>query len=148
MNRNDSVQYSFRLNLRNPDHLLVHETLLDLDVEIHRSKSAFIAETLVERIKDVGKENLTAAGREAARAMDGSVTRRELEEELKKLEGRVTQSVSTQLVGMLLSAIATTRGMPDRVAEEAREDAFAAEADRKGADEALRELSGVWSEDE
>jgi len=56
MNRNDSVQYSFRLNLRNPDHLLVHETLLDLDMEIHKSRSAFIAETLVGRIKDAGKD--------------------------------------------------------------------------------------------
>lgn len=148
MNRNDSVQHSFRLNLRNPDHLLVHETLLDLDVEIHRSKSAFITEALVMKIKGEGKDNLTNAGRETARTIDGNVTRRELEEELKKLEGRVTRSVSTQLVGMLLSAIATSRGMPDRGSEEAREDAFAAEADRKGADEALRELSGIWSEEE
>ena len=147
MNRNDSVQYSFRLNLRNPDHLLVHETLLDLDVEIHKSRSAFIAETLVGRIKDAGKENLTVAGREDMKNGNGNVTRIELEEELQRLEGKVTQSVSAQLMGLLLSAIATSRGMPSLSMPDGRDEGIMAESDRKGAEEALRELSGVWSDD-
>ena len=147
MNRNDGVQYSFRLNLRNPDHLLVHETLHDLDLEIHKSRSAFIAETLVGRIKGAGKENHTAAGREEAARVDGCVTRAELEEELQRLEGKVMQSVSTQLTGMLLSAIAMSRATPLFSAPNIRDEGIAAEADKKGAEEALRELSGVWLDD-
>ena len=80
MNRNDSVQYGFRLNLKNPDHLLVHKTLMDLDLEIHKSRSMFIIDALVNTIKGIRPENLTRTARKAYDSRLEYVTRGEIED--------------------------------------------------------------------
>lgn len=51
MGRVDSAQHTFRVNLNNPKHLLVHQTLMELNLDIHKSRANFIIECLYSVIK-------------------------------------------------------------------------------------------------
>ena len=122
MNRNDSVQYGFRLNLKNPDHLLVHETLMDLDLEIHKSRSMFINDCLVNAIKGIRPEYLTKSGRTAFESRLEYVTRGELEDMKLVLEKDVTREVSKDVISVLIAALSNGNGFKDQNSIEKQED--------------------------
>lgn len=42
-----SKQYSFHLNLNNPDHLKIYRTLEDLNTDIHKSVSNFVIKAVI-----------------------------------------------------------------------------------------------------
>lgn len=44
-----SKQYSFHLNLNNPDHLKIYRTLEDLNTDIHKSVSNFVIMTSIRK---------------------------------------------------------------------------------------------------
>lgn len=50
MARVDTIQHTFRVNLNNPKHLLVHQTLVNLNLDIHKSRANFIIECLYKII--------------------------------------------------------------------------------------------------
>lgn len=47
-----SKQYSFHLNLNNPDHLKIYRTLEDLNTDIHKSVSNFVIKALIQYINN------------------------------------------------------------------------------------------------
>jgi len=146
MNRNDSVQYGFRLNLKNPDHLLVHETLMDLDLDIHKSKSMFIIDCLVNAIKGIRPEQLTKTARVAYDSRLEYVTRGEIEDMKLVLEKDETREVSKDVISVLISALSGGKGMIQAVSKDAA-GSEVSEKDRKDTEAALKELSGMWSDE-
>ena len=83
MPRSDYLQYNFRLNLNNPDHLRVYRTLTDLNRDIHKSKSSFIVTALLRYIDGASMDELTNEG---AKQKKDIITR----EEYEQLVSRVT----------------------------------------------------------
>ena len=81
-----SKQYSFHLNLNNPDHLKIYRTLEDLNTDIHKSVSNFVIKAIIQYINGE-KENL-----------EGYVTRQELAEANLLLKAEVMKEVA-QLFG-------------------------------------------------
>ena len=100
MDRNDTVQYCFRLNLRNPDHLLVHRTLMNLDLELYKSKSTFVIDALVKYIKGVTPEMLVGDFRDK-----DYVTRTELEKMKEEMTKNITESVTRNMYSILVTAL-------------------------------------------
>ena len=146
MNRNDSVQYGFRLNLKNPDHLLVHKTLMDLDLEIHKSRSMFIIDALVNTIKGIRPENLTRTARKAYDSRLEYVTRGEIEDMKLVLEKDVTREVSKDVISVLIAALAKGNTGSVSGATDNADEKTVSDQDRKETQAALTELSGMWSD--
>lgn len=80
MSKEDGNQHSFRLNLNNPNHLLIHKTLNDLNKDIHKSKSNFIINALLKYINGYSEEELTNSAAEQRAKKEGYVTRKEIED--------------------------------------------------------------------
>lgn len=57
-----SKQYSFHLNLNNPDHLKIYRTLEDLNTDIHKSVSNFVIKAVIQYINDASRASLTKSG--------------------------------------------------------------------------------------
>ena len=74
-----SKQYSFHLNLDNPDHLKVYRTLEDLNTDIHKSISNFVVKAVVQYINGASRASLTVKGKNEKENLEGYVTRHELE---------------------------------------------------------------------
>ena len=151
MSKDDSVQYCFRLNLKNPDHLLVHETLMDLNLDIHKSKSLFIIESIIKNIKGTrSPDQLTKSGKTLYDARLEYVTRGEIDEMKLVLEKDITREVSKDIMSVLLSAL-SSGNIKFPAAEDTSNGAVGSqgisEKDRKETEAALSELSGMWSDD-
>lgn len=150
MNRNDGVQYSFRLNLKNPDHLLVHETLMDLDLDIHKSKSMFIIDSIVKNIKGLRPDQLTKSAKSLYDYRMEYVTRGELDDMKLVLEKDVTRDVSKDLLSVLITALSGMKGQisVEPSSEDDGEQQSISEKDRMETEAALSELSDMWSDDD
>ena len=94
---NDNIQYSFRLNLNNPTHMLIHRTLENLDPELYKSKSNFIFDALEKYIKGITPEVLIGE-----RECQDYVTREELEE----LKESITQEAVKEVLKNMFSMFA------------------------------------------
>ena len=150
MDRNNTIQYCFRLNLKNPDHLLIHETLMDLNLDIHKSKSLFIVESLLNTIKGCRRpDQLTKSGKSVYDSRQEYVTRGEIDEMKLVLEKDITREVSRDLMSVLLSALSSGNIKLPKAAEDKSNgsDQVISDKDRKETEAALSELSGMWSDD-
>ena len=58
-----SKQYSFHLNLNNPDHLKIYRTLEDLNTDIHKSVSNFVIKAIIQYINGASKPSLTKSAK-------------------------------------------------------------------------------------
>lgn len=74
--KESSGLHGFRLNLSNPDHMLIHRTLSNLDPNLYKSKNTFIIDALEKYIKGITPEVLIGSATEEK----DYVTRAELEE--------------------------------------------------------------------
>ncbi len=111
-----SRQHSFRLSLDNPKHMEVHRTLMDLNRDIYRSRSSFIADALYDKIHGAESERLTNAGKREYEQRNGAVTRNEIDIIKKEIENHVLK----EMTSFMLSAIAIINrssgaAEPDRV---------------------------------
>lgn len=89
-----SKQYSFHLNLDNPDHLKVYRTLEDLNTDIHKSISNFVGKALVQYINGASKASLTINGKEEKDNLEGFVTRQELGEVKLQIKAEIMKEVA------------------------------------------------------
>ncbi|MBQ5560611.1 MAG: hypothetical protein IIT46_12700 [Lachnospiraceae bacterium] len=89
-----SKQYSFHLNLDNPDHLKVYRTLEDLNTDIHKSISNLVGKALVQYINGASKASLTINGKEEKDNLEGFVTRQELGEVKLQIKAEIMKEVA------------------------------------------------------
>ena len=103
---NNIIQYSFRLNLNYPEHLMIHKALMNLDDNVYRSKSTFIIDALDKYVKGISPEVLI----EALSDRD-YITRAEFEELQNQMKEQiistVTKSVTREVTKNMSSVFAT-----------------------------------------
>ena len=91
----DSVLYSFRLNINNPEHLELHKFLRDLDPGEYKSRSNYIIEALRKQIFKV-KDDVEMQG--------GYVTKAYVESIKKELSDEIEDVIKRELFNMVLAA--------------------------------------------
>lgn len=101
MAKDDNVQYNFRLNLNNPNHLKLYRVLSDLNTDIHKSKTSFIISALLYYIGVKSDVELTNTGAKELAERKGFATREELDE----LEKRITINVMKEVGAMMSKAV-------------------------------------------
>jgi len=150
MNRNDTVQYGFRLNLKNPNHLLVHNALMNLDPEVYKSKSMFITDCLIGCLGGTGRDPVGSGRKEERVPAEEYVTRREMEELKENLERDLSRKVLMELMTVLIGALsgqgARSFRMPDNAMYQDGESEALGE-NQKEAEKTLRDLSDMWSDE-
>ena len=106
MARVDTIQHTFRVNLNNPKHLLVHQTLVNLNLDIHKSRANFIIECLYKIIQGTEIQELTNIADEDREKL---VTKREvmkMNDELKvEIEKEVMEKVTNMLFGAMVGNV-------------------------------------------
>lgn len=111
---NNIIQYSFRLNLNYPEHLMIHKALMNLDDNLYRSKSTFIIDALDKYVKGISPEVLI----EALSDRD-YITRAEFEELQNKMKEQiistVTKSVTREVTKNMSSVFAAAFTTDDSV---------------------------------
>ena len=100
MSGENTIQYSFRLNLKNPDHLLIHQTLMNLNTEVYGSKSMYMIDCILKDIKGHGQDlNDIKAGK------SWYVTREELTGMTEMIEADLKHELTDYFMKMFLSVL-------------------------------------------
>lgn len=138
-NKDDEMQYLVRLNLANPEHVAIHQTLRNLNPDIYKSMNQFIIEALVSFINHSSSTELLSDEARRKKMGDEFVTRKELEE----MENRVKEEVTKDMLSFLLSSMSKPTVVvaePQKI--EQREEVHTKPVDE---DETLAELAELWT---
>lgn len=140
-NKDDVAHYSMRLNLTNPDHLLIHQTMQKLNKEVYKSQNNFITESVLRNIQNYTKEELMSDEAIEKARENGYVTRKDLDSMEKVVSEKVMKEVVTllcsSLVGRNSGAISPTLVQKAEVS--------VVEKPNVDTDETLSNLSDMWS---
>ena len=108
MARVDTIQHTFRVNLNNPKHLLVHQTLVNLNLDIHKSRANFIIECLYKIIQGTEIQELTNIADEDREKL---VTKREVMKMNDELKDTIEKEVMEKVTSMLFGAMVGNVGV-------------------------------------
>lgn len=140
-NKDDVAHYSMRLNLTNPEHLLIHQTMQKLNKEVYKSQNNFIIESVLRNIQNYTKEELMSDEAIEKARENGYVTRKDLD----SMEKVVSEKVMKEVVTLLCSSLAgrNAGAISPTLAQKA--EVSVVEKSNVETDETLSNLSDMWS---
>lgn len=140
-NKDDVIQYTFRLNLTNVDHLEVHQTLQNLNKGVHKSQNSFIIDSILRNIRNYTRDELLSDAALEQRQNEGFIKKRDLDE----MEQRVTEKVMKEVVTLLCSSLVGRSALPAILKTAEKAECIAENEVSVEDDETLSSLSNVWS---
>lgn len=117
MGKEDVFQHNFRLNLNNPMDLRIHQQLLNINLDVYKSKNNYMVRKLYQGIFGEG-DGLEEIKEEAGKA-DTLISREELED----MEKRITEKVMNKVMKTLFDMVCD-RGvkLPEPSGDDTEED--------------------------
>lgn len=100
-NRYEGKQYSFRLNLDNPEHLKIYRVLEDLNLDIYKSKASFMIKAIAKYIDGYTEEELMIHAQKKKEIDESYVRKKDIED----LEARITANVIKEVAQMLSNSV-------------------------------------------
>ena len=140
-NKDDVIQYTFRLNLTKEDHLEVHQTLQSLNKGVHKSQNNFIIASVLRNIRNYTRDELLSDAAREQKHNEGFISKKDLVD----LEQRVTDKVMKEVVTLLCSSLVGRTASPTILHTADREDRVTENEVCAEDDEVLSSLSNVWS---
>lgn len=140
-NKDDVIQYTFRLNLTKEDHLEVHQTLQSLNKGVHKSQNNFIIASVLRNIRNYTRDELLSDAAREQKNKEGFVSKKDLED----IEQRVADKVMKEVVTLLCSSLVGRTASPTILHTADREDRVTENEVCAEDDEVLSSLSNVWS---
>lgn len=104
MAKDDVMQHIFRLNLENPIELRLHQQLLDVNLDVYKSKNKYIIKKLSAGI--FGEADDLEFSEKNKQQEKNSIS----PEELHAMEQRITQNVLTEVLRTLLNMVVQPAG--------------------------------------
>lgn len=139
-NKDDVIQYTFRLNLTKEDHLEVHQTLQSLNKGVHKSQNNFIIDSVLRNICNYTRDELLSDAAREQKHNEGFISKKDLED----IEQRVTDKVMKEVVTLLCSSLVGRTASSTILHTADREDRVTENVCAED-DEVLSSLSNVWS---
>lgn len=140
-NKDDVIQYTFRLNLTKEDHLEVHQTLQSLNKGVYKSQNNFIIASVLRNIRNYTRDELLSDAAREQKYNEGFISKKDLVD----LEQRVTDKVMKEVITLLCSSLVGRTASPKILHTADREDRATENEVCAEDDEVLSSLSNVWS---
>ncbi len=99
------VQHNLRLSIYNPEHMMIHETLKNLNLDIHKSINSFIIEALVHYIKGIEPEHITNSAKNGDADRQEYLTKKEFDDAVPSIINAVTARVNKELLSTLFTTM-------------------------------------------
>ena len=142
MSRDDSILYSFRLNINNPEHLKLHKILRDLDTSIYKSKSNFIIEILKNYLLYGENSNLFCYDEVAEQG--GYVTKEYVDNLKASIREELEVEIKQELFNMVITAM-TGVGRAGKIDYANPDDKSKLSKTNDETDKLMKELNNMWS---
>ena len=135
---NNSILYSFRLNISNPRQLALHKILRDLDTKIYKSKSNYIIDILSRVLLD-GEESFE----ESIERQGGYVTKEYVDGIEEKIRKDLDEELNQKLFNMVISATAGVRAVSVPESEKTKQSKDNDESEEE--QKLLSDLNSRWT---
>lgn len=139
-NKYDLIQYTVRLNLNYPEHLKVHKILQNLNRDVHKSKNAFIVESIIRNSNNYSDEEMMTQAAVEKKRREEFITR----EEFKIMKEQMRTEILQEMTSLLISSL--VKGNDNVLINNSNVEMKQPEADKEEEiDETLKELSASWA---
>ena len=132
----DGFYHTLRLSRRNPNHIRMHQILVDLDKSVYKSQNQFIVDAVVFYINALEEDVITNSGKQ--KRQESFATKEELQEVKESLRAEMITEVNKQI----LSVIGTFTGnliKGTNINDTSKNDGF-------NADDTVMGLAEMWGE--
>ena len=132
----DGFYHTLRLNRRNPNHIRMHQILVDLDKSVYKSQNQFIVDAVEFYINALEEDVITNSGKQ--KRQESFATKEELQEVKESLRAEMITEVNKQI----LSVIGTFTGnliKGTNINDTSKNDGF-------NADDTVMGLAEMWGE--
>ena len=100
----DGFYHTLRLSRRNPNHIRMHQILVDLDKSVYKSQNQFIVDAVEFYINALEEDVITNSGKQ--KRQESFATKEELQEVKESMRAEMITEVNKQI----LSVIETYKG--------------------------------------
>lgn len=132
----DGFYHTLRLSRRNPNHIRIHQILVDLDKSVYKSQNQFIVDAVEFYINALEEDVITNSGKQ--KRQESFATKEELQEVKESMRAEMITEVNKQI----LSVIGTFTGniiKGTNINDTSKNDGF-------NADDTVMELAEMWGE--
>ena len=132
----DGFYHTLRLRRRNPNHIRMHQILVDLDKSVYKSQNQFIVDAVEFYINALEEDVITNSGKQ--KRQESFATKEELQEVKESLRAEMITEVNKQI----LSVIGTFTGnliKGTNINDTSKNDGF-------NADDTVMGLAEMWGE--
>lgn len=141
--KDNGIYHHLRLSANNPEHMKVHNALMDLNKEIYKSKNQFIFEALLFYIDALEKNPMIRKGNLKIPDSDMLITKSEMDAAVVSLRNDLTKYVNKEVLTTIISVMGKNMGMSMVLAENTNKGKN--ENNKPNVDERLIELASKWS---
>ena len=132
----DGFYHKLRLSRRNPNHIRMHQILVDLDKSVYKSQNQFIVDAVEFYINALEEDVITNSGKQ--KRQENFATKEELQEVKESIRAEMITEVNKQI----LSVIGTFTGnliKGTNINDTSKNDGF-------NADDTVMGLAEMWGE--
>lgn len=132
----DGFYHTLRLSRRNPNHIRMHQILIDLDKSVYKSQNQFIVDAVEFYINALEEDVITNSGKQ--KRQENFATKEELQEVKESMRAEMITEVNKQI----LSVIGTFTGnliKGTNINDTSKNDGF-------NADDTVMGLAEMWGE--
>lgn len=144
MKRKDNgIYHHLRLSMNNPEHMKIHNILMDLNKDIYKSKNQFIIEALLFYIAELEEHPLTSSRQQKENEKDKLITKGEIDDIATAMKNELVQYINKEVLITIIKALGNNLGSSRAVVT--GNDYCTNDNHEEQVDERLIELASSWS---
>lgn len=141
--KDKGIYHHLRLSMNNPEHMKIHNILMDLNKDIYKSQNQFIVEALLFYIAELEEHPLTSSRRQKENERDKLITKGEIDDIATAMKNELLQYINKEVLVTIISALGNNLG--DNRAVVLNNDDNQNDSHEEQVDERLIELASSWS---
>lgn len=141
--KDNGIYHHLRLSRNNPEHMKIHDVLMDLNQDIYKSKNQFIVEALLFYISELENNPLTNSRQRKEKEKEKPITREDLNDTVVALKNDLVQYINKEVLATIISVLGNNLSAGRMIVSESENN----QKDNNGEtiDERLIELASSWS---
>lgn len=141
--KDNGIYHHLRLSMNNPEHMKIHNVLMDLNKDIYKSKNQFIVEALIFYIAELEENPLTRSRQRKENEKEKLITKGEMDDIAVTMKNDLIQYVNKEVLATIISVLGNNLSI-SRMAV-SNSDNAQNNIHKEPVDERLIELASSWS---
>lgn len=141
--KDKGIYHHLRLSMNNPEHMKIHNILMDLNKDIYKSQNQFIVEALLFYITELEEHPLTGSRQQKENEKGKLITKGEIDDIAIAMKNELMQYINKEVLVTIISALGNNLSDSRVVVSDNGDNQNQTKEEQ--VDERLIELASSWS---